>query len=127
MKETGAQLAGEMSGHLYFAHRWLVFDDGIYAGARLVELLTRGTQTLAERAAALPVMINTPEIRVDCPDDQKARVVEAVTAALRAIPDVREVIDIDGVRAKRDGGWGLVRASNTQPALVASLRMTSAG
>ena len=118
MKETGAQLAGEMSGHLFFAHRWLGFDDGIYAGARLVELLTRGTQTLAERAAALPVMINTPEIRIDCPDDQKARVVATVTAALRANPDVREVIDIDGVRAKLDGGWGLVRASNTQPALV---------
>jgi phosphomannomutase/phosphoglucomutase len=125
MKETGAQLAGEMSGHLFFAHRWLGFDDGIYAGARLVELLTRGTQTLAERAAALPVMINTPEIRIDCPDDQKTRVVAAVTAALRANPDVREVIDIDGVRAKLDGGWGLVRASNTQPALVMRCEATS--
>jgi len=118
MKETGAQLAGEMSGHMFFAHRWLGFDDGIYAGARLIELLTRGTRTLAELAAELPVMINTPELRVDCPDDQKVAVVTKVTAALRGDPDVREVITIDGVRAKFADGWGLVRASNTQPALV---------
>nr|HEX4315966.1 phosphomannomutase/phosphoglucomutase [Kofleriaceae bacterium] len=118
MKETGAMLAGEMSGHLFFAHRWLGFDDGIYAGARLLELLTRGTATLAERAEELPVAINTPEIRIDCDDDRKAAVVAAVTAALRADPAVRGVVDIDGVRAKFDGGWGLVRASNTQPALV---------
>jgi len=125
MKETGAQLAGEMSGHLFFAHRWLGFDDGIYAGARLIELLTRGTRTLAERAADLPVMINTPEIRIECPDDHKAAVVAAVTAAMRANPEVREVIDIDGVRAKLDGGWGLVRASNTQPALVMRCEATT--
>lgn len=118
MKETGAQLAGEMSGHIFFAHRWLGFDDGIYAGARLIELLTRGTRTLAELAAELPAMINTPELRIDCPDDQKVAVVSNVTAALRADPNVREVIAIDGVRAKFADGWGLVRASNTQPALV---------
>jgi len=126
MKETGAQLAGEMSGHLFFAHRWLGFDDGIYAGARLLELLTTGTRTLADLADELPVMINTPEIRVDCPDDRKAAVVAAVTAALRADPRVRGVIDIDGVRAKFDGGWGLVRASNTQPALVMRCEADSA-
>jgi phosphomannomutase / phosphoglucomutase len=118
MKETGAQLAGEMSGHMFFAHRWLGFDDGIYAGARLLELLTRDDKTLADRAAELPVMINTPELRIDCPDDQKVGVVASVTAALRADPDVRDVIDIDGVRARFDGGWGLVRASNTGPVLV---------
>ena len=126
MKETGAQLAGEMSGHLFFAHRWLGFDDGIYAGARLLELLTTGTRTLADLADELPVMINTPEIRVDCPDDRKAAVVAAVTAALRADPRVRGVIDIDGVRAQFDGGWGLVRASNTQPALVMRCEADSA-
>ncbi|HEX7704067.1 MAG TPA: phosphomannomutase/phosphoglucomutase, partial [Kofleriaceae bacterium] len=98
MKETGAQLAGEMSGHMFFAHRWLGFDDGIYAGARLLELLTRGDRTLAELAAELPVMINTPELRIDCPDDKKVAVVASVTAALRADPDVRDVIEIDGVR-----------------------------
>ena len=118
MKETGAQLAGEMSGHLFFAHRWLGFDDGIYAGARLIELLSRGSRTLAELADELPVTINTPEIRIDCPDDRKAAIVAAVTARLRKDPAVRGVVDIDGVRARFDGGWGLVRASNTQPALV---------
>jgi phosphomannomutase/phosphoglucomutase len=118
MKETGAALAGEMSGHLFFSHRWLGFDDGIYAGARLIELISRGHATLAERAAALPVVINTPELRIPCDDDKKVAVVAAVTAALKADPDVRGVVDLDGVRARFDGGWGLVRASNTQAALV---------
>jgi phosphomannomutase / phosphoglucomutase len=118
MKQTGAQLAGEMSGHLFFAHRWLGFDDGVYAGARLIELLSRGEPTLAALASELPPTINTPELRIDCADDRKARVVAAVTARLRADPAVVRVVDIDGVRASFAGGWGLVRASNTQPALV---------
>lgn len=118
MKETGASLAGEMSGHIFFAHRWLGFDDAIYAGARLLELLSRGERTLAERAAELPQMINTPELRIDCPDDKKVAIVAAVTRRLREDPAVKNVVDIDGVRASFDGGWGLVRASNTQPALV---------
>jgi phosphomannomutase/phosphoglucomutase len=118
MKETGAQLAGEMSGHMFFAHRWLGFDDAIYAGARLLELLSVGDRSLAQRAAELPVMINTPELRIDCPDDKKVPLVTAVTQRLKNDPAVRGVVDIDGVRAKFDGGWGLVRASNTQPALV---------
>jgi phosphomannomutase / phosphoglucomutase len=118
MKEIGAALAGEMSGHMFFAHRWLGFDDAVYAGARLLELLSRGTETLAELADQLPVMINTPELRVDCPDDHKFAVVAAVTARLRADPAVTSVVDIDGVRARFADGWGLVRASNTQPALV---------
>ncbi|CAN5909056.1 N/A [soil metagenome] len=118
MKETGAQLAGEMSGHMFFAHRWLGFDDGIYAGARLIELLSRGTRTLAELADELPVMINTPELRIDCPDDRKFAIVAEVTRRLRSDPQVTDVVDIDGVRAKFEGGWGLVRASNTQAALV---------
>jgi len=118
MKETGAQLAGEMSGHMFFAHRWLGFDDAIYAGARLLELLSVGDRSLAERAAELPVMINTPELRIDCPDDKKVAVVASVTERLRNDPRVKGVVDVDGVRAKFDGGWGLLRASNTQPALV---------
>jgi len=118
MKETGAALAGEMSGHLFFAHRWMGFDDAIYAGARLLELLSRTERSLAELAAELPQMVNTPEIRVDCPDDHKFAVVRAVTARLRARPDVVGVVDVDGVRASFGDGWGLVRASNTQPALV---------
>ncbi|HMG52424.1 MAG TPA: phosphomannomutase/phosphoglucomutase [Kofleriaceae bacterium] len=118
MKQTGAALAGEMSGHLFFAHRWLGFDDGIYAGARLLELLSRGDRTLRELADELPVMVNTPEIRIDCPDDDKFAVVASVTARLRADLTVTGVVDVDGVRAAFAGGWGLVRASNTQPALV---------
>jgi phosphomannomutase/phosphoglucomutase len=118
MKETGAALAGEMSGHLFFAHRWLGFDDAVYAGARLLEVLSRSERPLAALAAELPAMVNTPELRVDCPDEIKFDVVRGATARLRARPDVRGVVDIDGVRASFDGGWGLVRASNTQPALV---------
>jgi phosphomannomutase / phosphoglucomutase len=126
MKETGAHLAGEMSGHMFFAHRWLGFDDAIYSGARLLELLSRGERTLAERADELPVMINTPEIRIDCPDDRKAQVVAQVTAALKADPQTKGVVDVDGVRAMFEGGWGLVRASNTQPALVMRCEASSA-
>ena len=126
MKETGAALAGEMSGHMFFAHRWLGFDDAIYAGARLLELLSRGTKALHELASELPVMINTPELRIDCPDDKKFALVAAVTARLRADPAVTSVVDVDGVRATFAGVWGLVRASNTQPALVMRCEATSA-
>jgi phosphomannomutase / phosphoglucomutase len=118
MKEIGAALAGEMSGHLFFGHRWLGFDDAVYAGARLLELLSRSDRTLAELADELPVMVNTPEIRVDCPDEVKFAVVRRTTEQMRARPDVVSVIDVDGVRARFADGWGLVRASNTQPALV---------
>jgi phosphomannomutase/phosphoglucomutase len=126
MKETGAALAGEMSGHMFFAHRWLGFDDAIYAGARLLELLSRGTATLGELAAQLPAMINTPELRIDCPDAQKFAVVASVTARLRADPAVTSVVDVDGVRARFADGWGLVRASNTQPPLVMRCEATTA-
>jgi phosphomannomutase/phosphoglucomutase len=118
MRETGALLAGEMSGHLFFKHRWLGFDDGIYAGARLLELLSRTDRSFAELAAELPVAINTPEIRIDCPDEVKFEVVARVTESLCADPGVQDVVTIDGVRARFADGWGLVRASNTQPALV---------
>ena len=126
MKETGAQLAGEMSGHMFFAHRWFGFDDAIYSGARLLELLTHTTRSLADLASELPDMINTPELRIDCEDDKKFPLVAAVTKRLREDPAVRGVVDVDGVRAKFDGGWGLVRASNTQPALVMRIEATSA-
>jgi phosphomannomutase/phosphoglucomutase len=118
MKETGALLGGEMSGHIFFAHRYLGFDDAIYSGARLLELLSRGDATLAELYDTLPVMVNTPEIRVECADDVKFEVVKRTTARLRGHPQVTDVVDVDGVRARFGDGWGLVRASNTQPALV---------
>lgn len=118
MKETRAALAGEMSGHIFFADRYAGFDDGIYAGARLLELLSKGEATLAELYDTLPVMVNTPEIRVDCPDAIKFDVVADVVARLRSRADVTNVIDVDGARASFGDGWGLVRASNTQPSLV---------
>jgi phosphomannomutase/phosphoglucomutase len=118
MKELGAELAGEMSGHLFFSDRYLGYDDGIYAGARLLEILSQSRQTLADLYDTLPVTVNTPELRIDCPDDIKFAVVERATERLRRHPDVNSVIDVDGARAKFAGGWGLVRASNTGPVLV---------
>ncbi len=116
MRETGALLGGEMSGHIFFKERWFGFDDGIYAGARLLEILARTGKTVAELLADLPPSYSTPEIRIDCPDDVKFRVAESVCARFRA--EGRELIDIDGVRVRFPHGWGLLRASNTQPVLV---------
>jgi len=115
MKEEQAALAGEMSGHMFFADRWFGFDDAVYAGVRLVELLTRSPQTLAALYDTLPVLHNTPEIRMTCPDDIKFEVVKRAVAAFRAN---HPVVDIDGARVTFPGGWGLVRASNTGPVLV---------
>jgi phosphomannomutase / phosphoglucomutase len=125
MKQNGALLAGEMSGHFFFAHRWLGFDDGIYAGARVLELLSHNAQPLEALVSQLPVAFNTPELRVPCPDDKKAEVVAAVADALRAYPAVRSLIEIDGVRASFDGGWALIRASTTQPVLVTRYEASS--
>ncbi|MBI5575071.1 MAG: phosphomannomutase/phosphoglucomutase [Deltaproteobacteria bacterium] len=116
MKEESAEVAGEMSGHIFFSDRYLGFDDAIYASARLFEILARSDRPLSEMLSGLPPVVTTPEIRVDCPDERKFRVVERVAAIVR--PKAREVIDVDGVRAIFEGGWGLVRASNTQPVLV---------
>ena len=115
MKEEDAALAGEMSGHMFFADRWFGFDDAVYAGVRLVELLTRSSQTLAELYDTLPVLHNTPEIRMACADEIKFEVVRRAVAAFRAS---YPVVDIDGARVTFPGGWGLVRASNTGPVLV---------
>jgi phosphomannomutase/phosphoglucomutase len=115
MKVEKAEFAGEMSGHMFFADRYLGFDDAIYAAGRLLEILSATQQPIAELLADVPETVTTPEIRVDCPDHIKFAVVARVTETLRrSYP----VIDIDGVRVLFDDGWGLVRASNTQPALV---------
>ncbi|HEY7585839.1 MAG TPA: phosphomannomutase/phosphoglucomutase [Candidatus Deferrimicrobiaceae bacterium] len=116
MKEELAEVAGEMSGHIFFSDRYLGFDDAIYASLRLFELLAASDRPLSAMLSDLPPLVATPEIRVDCPDDRKFRIVERVAAIVA--PQAREVIDVDGVRALFDGGWGLVRASNTQPVLV---------
>ena len=115
MKEEKAELAGEMSGHMFFADRYFGFDDATYASCRLLEILTKTGKTISELLADVPKTYSTPEIRVECPDDQKFAVVKKVTEFFR---ERYNVIDIDGVRVLFADGWGLVRASNTQPALV---------
>lgn len=115
MKDEGAVLAGEMSGHMFFADRYFGYDDAIYAGARLLELVSNSDADLEQIISSLPRMYNTPEIRVDYPDDLKFSAVDKVIEAFR---DRYEVIDIDGARVRFPDGWALVRASNTQPALV---------
>lgn len=115
MRETGALLAGEMSGHLFFADRYFGYDDALYAACRLLEIVARERRPLSELLADLQRYETTPEIRLDCPDDRKFAVVEAVRDRFRK---TNTVIDVDGARIVFDGGWGLVRASNTQPVLV---------
>ncbi|HZS49173.1 MAG TPA: phosphomannomutase/phosphoglucomutase [Blastocatellia bacterium] len=115
MKETGAALAGEMSGHQFFADRYFGYDDAPYAGARLLEILSNTDQPLSALLSDLPPTVNTPEIRVDCPDDKKFDVVKQLTDEFRK---TNEVIDIDGARILFEHGWGLIRSSNTQPVLV---------
>ncbi len=115
MKEVKAELAGEMSGHMFFADRYFGYDDAIYAACRLLEILGKTGKTIPELLSDVPKTYTTPEIRVPCPDDKKFEVVDEVTAYFR---QRAKIIDIDGVRVLFEGGWGLVRASNTQPALV---------
>jgi len=117
MAETKAPLAGEMSGHIFFADRYFGFDDGIYAAVRLLSLLERRGTTLAELLDDLPSVCNTPELRFPCAEDRKFAVIEEVEARLsRAGADVS---GIDGVRVNTADGWWLLRASNTQDVLVA--------
>ena len=115
MKETDAAVGGEMSGHMFFADRFFGYDDAVYAAARLLEILANSEGTLLDLLEGLPPAHTTPEIRVDCPDTLKFAVAERVKEKLRADWPVN---DVDGVRADFGDGWGLVRASNTQPALV---------
>jgi len=115
MKEEGALLAGEMSGHLFFADRYFGYDDAIYSSCRLLEILSQTGEKLSELLADVPITFTTPEIRVPCPDQIKFQVVEEVKGYFAKI---YPVIDIDGVRIPFDDGWGLLRASNTQPVLV---------
>ncbi len=115
MKEENAALAGEMSGHIFFADRYLGYDDAIYSSCRLLELIADSGKPLSELLADIPKTYTTPEIRVECPDDRKFELVRKVTDYFKNSYDV---VDIDGVRVLFDDGWGLVRASNTQPALV---------
>jgi phosphomannomutase len=116
LRETGAPLAGEMSGHIFFAERWYGFDDGTYTAARLLEILTRSADPSAV-LNALPTSFSTPELNVPCAEGEPRRVIEKLQANAK-FPGARELITIDGVRAEYDDGFGLVRASNTTPVLV---------
>ncbi len=115
MKEEKALLAGEICGHMFFADRYFGYDDAVYAACRLLEILGGSDRPLSRLLSDLPETFSTPEIRVDCPDDRKFHVVDQVRRAMR---DRYEVVELDGVRVEFPDGWGLVRASNTQPALV---------
>ena len=121
MKQESALLAGEMSGHLFFSERYFGFDDAIYAGARLLEILSKDKTALDELLADVPKMVNTPEIRMDCPDDKKFEIVSRLVEEFKR--DYK-VIDVDGARVLFDGGWGLIRSSNTQPVLVLRFEAT---
>jgi phosphomannomutase / phosphoglucomutase len=123
MKETQALLGGEMTGHMFFKERYFGFDDAIYASLRLLEILADSGQPLSSLLADLPPSVSTPEIRVDCPDDRKFVIAAKATTYFRQHYDV---VDVDGVRVKFPDGWGLIRASNTQPALVLRFEAQSA-
>ena len=115
MKEEHAELAGEMSGHMFFADRYFGYDDALYAACRLMEIVSKSGKPLSAQLDGLPKTVATPEIRVDCPDELKFAVVETVA---REFKKTHRVIDVDGVRVLFSQGWGLLRASNTQPVLV---------
>ena len=116
MKETGALLAGEMSGHIFFKERWYGFDDGIYSAARLLEILSHRQESAEEVFAAFPNDISTPEINIDVTDESKFSIIDALHDAQWG--EAAELTSIDGVRVDYPHGWGLVRASNTTPVLV---------
>jgi phosphomannomutase/phosphoglucomutase len=115
MKEIGAVFTGEMSGHMFFADEWYGFDDAVYAAARLLRILSHTDRPLSLLLADVPRYYATPEVRVPCPDDRKFAVVDQL---VRQFKQRYEVVDVDGARVLFPDGWGLVRASNTQPVLV---------
>jgi phosphomannomutase/phosphoglucomutase len=122
MREERALLAGEMSGHIFFADRYFGYDDAIYAGARLLEILSYNRKSLSARLSDIPKMVNTPEIRMECPEDKKFRIVQQLVDEFKRD---YQVIDIDGARVLFPDGWGLVRASNTQAILVLRFEASS--
>ena len=118
MKEAGAPLAGEMSGHIFFGERWYGFDDATYTAARLLEILSRAATTRARCSTRCPTSFSTPELNVACAEGEPHAVVAELLRDGDSFPGADEVVTIDGVRADYDDGFGLVRASNTTPVLV---------
>ncbi len=117
MKETGSPLAGEMSGHVFFADQYYGYDDALYGGVRLILASARLGKSVTDLRSAMPDMINTPEMRFQVDESRKFAVIDEVKERLANSPD--EVNDTDGVRVTGDDGWWLLRASNTQDVLVA--------
>jgi phosphomannomutase len=117
MAKRQAPLAGEMSGHIFYADGFYGHDDALYVAVRLLGILAQGERTLADWRDRMAPLVNTPEIRFDCPDEQKFAVIDRVKERLKA--EGAEVNDIDGVRVTTADGWWLLRASNTQAVLVA--------
>lgn len=123
MKETHAPVAGEMSGHMFFSEGFYGHDDALYGAARLLRILAAGKQTIKQALADVPNFVSTPEIRIEVPEELKFGIVEKAVAHFRSKHDV---IDVDGVRVLFGDGWGLIRASNTQPVIVARYEASSA-
>jgi phosphomannomutase/phosphoglucomutase len=119
--ETQGDLAGEMSGHIFFKHRFFGFDDALYASNRLVEIMSHTKGDLSSLLSDLTPTVSTPEMRVDCPEDIKFKIAQEAQSAFKEF----KVDTIDGVRVTFDQGWGLVRASNTQPVLVMRFEATT--
>jgi phosphomannomutase/phosphoglucomutase len=117
MAEINAQLAGEMSGHFFFNDRWYGFDDALYAGARLLEILSQRQETSSLVFSAIPNSVNTPELKVQVDDDEKFLLMEKLISQAN-FKDAKDVSSIDGLRVNFADGWGLVRPSNTTPYLV---------
>ena len=115
MKETGSLIAGELSGHICFGEDYYGFDDALYGACALLQLVARSERPLSEHVAALPQYVSTPEIRIDVDEESKF---EIVRRAVEAFSRTHEVVAVDGARIAFDGGWGLLRASNTQPVIV---------
>lgn len=124
MKEEKAALAGEMSGHLFFKDRWYGFDDALYSACRLLEIISASNQTVSEQFAAIPNSVNTPELKVDIAEQDKFSFMERF--AKEALFDNARLITIDGLRVEFENGWGLLRASNTTPCLVARFEADNA-
>jgi phosphomannomutase len=117
MAETKSPPAGEMSGHIFFADEYYGFDDALYGAVRLLRAVARSGKSLTELRDALPTLVNTPEIRIPCPDDRKFAIVSDLAGELRQ--EGADFNDVDGIRISKEGGWWLLRASNTQAVLVA--------
>jgi phosphomannomutase len=117
MKETGSPLAGEMSGHIFFAHDYYGFDDAIYSAVRLIRAVDASGKSLTQLRSEMPAMVNTPELRFQVDESRKFAVIDEVKARLTA--EGADVNDTDGARVSTADGWWLLRASNTQDVLVA--------